>query len=502
MNRRIQIFDTTLRDGEQAPGMSMNKAEKLELAIQLARLGVDVIEAGFPIASDDDFEAVKLIAKTVQGPTIAGLCRVKPGDIDRCWEAVKYAQKPRIHTFLATSPIHREHKLRMSKEQVLEAITVGVSRAASYGCEVEFSAEDASRTELDFMIEVAETAIAAGATIINIPDTVGYATPEEYGSFIEAVYKGVRNMDKAIISVHCHNDLGMAVANSLSAVLKGATQIECSINGAGERAGNAALEELIMAMKTRENFYKLETGIHIGEIYKTSRMLCSFTGMTLQANKAIVGKNAFAHESGIHQDGVLKERTTYEIMDPKLLGIVQQNLVLGKHSGKHAFSKRLEEIGYNLSEEELKKAFVRFKNLCDHKKEVTDRDLETLVQDEIRVYNERYSLDYLQVTCGSNIRPTATVGILEGEEVTQIAVIGNGPVDAVFKAINMLTNVTPSLDSYSLGAVTEGIDAQAEVVVLLKFGEKEYRGTGASVDVVEASARAYLNGINKALTEV
>lgn len=501
---RIFLFDTTLRDGEQAPGMSMNINEKLEVAHQLARLGVDVIEAGFPIASDGDYEAVKRVAKEVQGTTIAGLARVKEIDLERAADALQYASRSRIHTFLATSDIHMEHKLKMTEEQVLENIYKGVSYARSLADEVEFSPEDGSRTRLEFMIRVVETAISAGATIINIPDTVGYATPEEFGAFIKAIKEGVPNMDQAIISVHCHNDLGLAVANSLSAIVNGARQVECSVNGIGERAGNAALEEVAMALLTRKDFYGKELGIHTEEIYRTSKTVSAMTGMSLQCNKAIVGKNAFAHESGIHQDGVLKERSTYEIMDPRKLGIVKDNLVLGKHSGRHAFANRLSQLGFELSTEDLNKAFKRFKDLADKKKEINDLDLEAIVSDEIKKIPERYALEYSQIFTGSKLVPTATIGLREEgrEELIEAAAYGDGPIDAVFKAVDKLTGLSPELESYTIDAVTGGHDAMGEVIVRLKYNDQIFIGKGASTDVIEASAKAYINAVNKICFEL
>ncbi|WP_227764495.1 2-isopropylmalate synthase [Zhaonella formicivorans] len=501
MNKRVYIFDTTLRDGEQSPGVSLNIQEKLEIAQQLARLGVDVIEAGFPIASPGDFEAVKAVAQKIKGPTIAALARISEKDIDRAWEAVKYAEKPRIHTFIATSDIHMKYKLKMSREEVLEAITRGVRHAKQYTEDVEFSPEDGSRTDLDFMLKVVETAIAAGATVINIPDTVGYATPDEFGNFIGAIKNRVPNMDKAILSVHCHNDLGLAVANSLAAVQNGAEQVECAVNGIGERAGNTALEEIVMALLTRQDFYGMECGITTEEIYRTSKLVSSLTGMPIQYNKAIVGKNAFAHESGIHQDGVLKERTTYEIMNPAKLGIIQNNIVLGKHSGRHAFRQRLEELGFKLSDEELVKAFIRFKNLADRKKEITDKDLEAIVEDEIRVIPEKYTLEYIHISSGNRIVPTATIGLRSDEDLSEEAACGDGPVDAVFKAIDKITQLGVCLKHYNLSAITGGKDAMGEVTVKVEYEGKPYVGRGISTDIIEASARAYVNAINKIVYE-
>ncbi|MBZ4688624.1 MAG: 2-isopropylmalate synthase [Clostridia bacterium] len=497
MADKIYIFDTTLRDGEQSPGVSLNVHEKLEIAHQLAKMNVDIIEAGFPIASPGDFEAVKAIAKEIKGPTIAALARVNKKDIDRAWEALKYAKKPRIHTFIATSEIHMKYKLRMTREQVLEKIKEGVAYAKQYTDDVEFSPEDGARTDLDFMCQVLETAIDSGATTVNIPDTVGYSTPEEFGNFIKNIKERVPNIDKAIISVHCHNDLGMAVANSLSALKNGARQVECAVNGIGERAGNTALEEIVMAIHTRKDFYDFYTDIKTEEIYRTSRLVQNLTGMSIQANKAIVGKNAFAHESGIHQDGVLKERTTYEIMNPAMIGLVHNNLVLGKHSGRHAFKTRLVELGFNLEEKELDKAFQRFKELADRKKEITDKDLEAIVEDEIKIVPEKYILEHLHISSGNRIVPTATVGIRVDGKLVEEAACGDGPVDAVFKAVEKVTNVKVTLQQYSLNAVTGGKDAIGEVIVKIEYNDKIYTGRGISTDVIEASAKAYVSAINK-----
>lgn len=502
MSRRIYIFDTTLRDGEQSPGVSLNAGEKLQIARQLAKLGVDVIEAGFPITSQGDFEAVQLIAREVRGVTVAALARANFADIDRAWEAVREAEQPRIHTFIATSPIHMAHKLRMTPEQVLEAAVAAVKRAKSYVSDVEFSCEDASRSELDFLCRVVEAAIAAGATVINIPDTVGYAVPEEFAHFIREIRRRVKGIEKVILSVHCHDDLGLAVANSLAAVLAGADQVEGAINGIGERAGNAALEEVVMALHTRRDQFNCVTNIKTEEIYRTSRLVASLTGMPVQPNKAVVGKNAFAHESGIHQDGVLKERTTYEIMNPVMVGISQSTLVLGKHSGRHAFRQRLEELGYQLTDEELNKAFARFKALADKKKEITDADLEAIVEDELRPVPVTYALEYLHISTGTTIVPTATVGLRRGDEVLEEAACGNGPVDAICRAIDKITGVPCVLKSWGISAVTGGKDAIGEVTLkIAENGGKTYLGRGFSTDILEASAKAYLNAVNKLLWE-
>jgi len=501
MKNRVYIFDTTLRDGEQSPGVSLNKKEKLEIAMQLAKLGVDIIEAGFPIASPGDFEAVKAIAQKVKGSTICGLARIGFQDIDRAWEAIKYAEKPCIHTFVATSEIHMTHKLRKTPEEVLEMVAAGVKRAKSYTDDVEFSAEDASRSDLAFLCRVFETAIDAGATTINIPDTVGYATPDEFGKLIADIKAGTPNIDKAIISVHCHNDLGLAVANSLAAVKNGAQQIECAINGLGERAGNASLEEIVMSLYTRRDVYGYETGINFHEIYRTSRLVSNLTGIQVQANKAIVGKNAFSHESGIHQDGVIKERTTYEIMNPQMLGIVQSNLVFGKHSGRHGFKQRLKELGYELSDNEIDQAFARFKDLADKKKQITDADLEALVENQIRSIPEKWHLEYLHICSGTGVTPTATVRVVSEDQVVEEASCGDGPINAAFKVLERVTGIQPVLMHYSLNAVTGGKDAIGEVTAKIEFNDKVYTGRGISTDVLEASALAYLNAINKVIYE-
>lgn len=498
--REIKVFDTTLRDGEQSPGVSLNIEEKLEVAHQLASLDVDVIEAGFPIASEGDFKAVKQIAKEVEGPVIAGLARTTKGDIDRAWEAVQYSDKPRIHTFIATSPIHMEYKLQKSPQEVLEKVTEAVEYATGYTDDVEFSAEDAFRSDKDFLCQVVERAVAAGATTVNIPDTVGYATPAEFGNLIEYICENVSNIEETIISVHCHNDLGLAVANSLAAVENGAQQIECAVNGIGERAGNTALEEVVMALNTRCDYFDQAPEITLDQIYKTSKLVSSLTGMSVQANKAIVGKNAFAHESGIHQDGVIKERTTYEIMDAKTIGLNENRMVLGKHSGRHAFKERLAELGYELEGENLEQTFKRFKELADRKKSITDRDLEALVEDELKVIPQVYELIGTQVTSGNEILPTATLKLEFNEEVIiDSACCEGGPIDAVYETINRITGLDCELESYAIDAITSGKDALGEVTVKLNYNEELFIGRGVSIDVIEASAKAYLNAVNKIL---
>jgi 2-isopropylmalate synthase len=498
MTERILIFDTTLRDGEQSPGYSMNTKEKVELAKQLARLGVDILEAGFPIASQDDFEAVRAVAKSLKnGPIIAGLARAKDVDIDRCWEAVKVAERPRIHTFIATSEIHIKYKLKSTQAEVLEATVAAVKRAKNYTPDVEFSAEDAHRTDQDYLCRVVEAAIKAGATTINIPDTVGYGLPWEFGERIRNLMSRVPGIERVIVSAHCHNDLGVGVANSLEAIRAGARQVECTINGIGERAGNASLEELVMALRTRKDFFHFDTGIRTEEIYRTSKLLQSITGVSVQPNKAIVGANAFAHEAGIHQHGVLQTPLTYEIMTPESVGVPKSQLVLGKHSGRHAFKKRLEELGVELSEEDLNKAFGRFKDLCDRKKEVFDEDLLALVEDELLTTNQGYSLEHLQFTSGTNLVPTATVRLRMQDETYQESGWGDGPVDAAYKAIDLITKVPGRLLEYQIRAITAGKDALGEVTAVVDVDGQRIVGRGSSTDVIEASVRAYLNAINK-----
>lgn len=498
---RVIIFDTTLRDGEQSPGFSMNALEKLEMARQLARLQVDVIEAGFPISSDEDFDATREVAKQVgtleNAPSICGLSRVGLGDIDRCWEAVKYARKPRIHTFVATSDIHLKYKLRKSRAEVLKAAETAVRHARGYCEDVEFSPEDASRSDFDYMCDVLEAVIDAGATTINIPDTVGYAIPKEWGERIARIRERVKNSGKAVLSVHCHNDLGQAVANSLVAIMNGARQVECTINGIGERAGNASLEEIVMALRTRKDFFGIDTQIRAEEIFRASRLLSHITGVHVQPNKAIVGENAFAHEAGIHQDGVLKEKLTYEIMRPQDIGRASNKLVMGKHSGRHALAVRLKDLGYDLSGPELDKAFKKFKDLADKKKEVYDEDLMTLVTDEITQVQETYTLDYLHVVSGTGIVPSATVRLRKEGQVFQDSGVGDGPVDAALNAIDAITGLKGRLLDYSLRAATSGKDAIGEVSVKVDFDGTVVSGKGASTDVIEASARAYLSALNR-----
>jgi len=476
----------------------MNIEEKLEVAKQLARLKVDVIEAGFPVSSPGDFEAVKLIAQTVKGPTIAGLCRATNLDIDRAWEALQYAEKPRIHTFIATSDIHLKYKLKKSREEVLDLAVAAVKRAKSYCDDVEFSAEDASRTDIDYLCQVVEAVIEAGATTVNLPDTVGYAIPQEFGEIIRTLVNRVPNVNKAVLSVHCHNDLGLASANSLAAIAAGASQVECTINGIGERAGNAALEEIVMALNTRKDvFGDVYTDVNAKEIYRTSRLVSDVTGLGVQANKAIVGSNAFAHEAGIHQHGVLQERSTYEIMDAQSIGLSESKLVLGKHSGRHAFEKRLSELGYELTREELEKAFARFKEVADKKKEIFDEDLEAIIADEVHMIPETYQLQYMTVMTSLEGIPTATVKITTANGELVECGMGVGSVDAVYKTIDKLVDVPHRLIDYIVKSVTGGTDALGEVTVKIGDDRNVYTGRGASLDIVEASAKAYIQAINK-----
>ena len=509
---RIIIFDTTLRDGEQSPGAALNIDEKLAIAKQLARLGVDVIEAGFAFTSPGDFEAVSKISQTVgteNGPVICSLARAVKNDIKAAAEALKPAAKARIHTFISTSDIHLKYQLKKTREEVLSIAEEMVAYSKSFVEDVEFSPMDAVRSDPEYLYQVLERAIAAGATTVNIPDTVGYTTPSEFGALIKGIKDNVPNIEKAIISVHGHNDLGLAVANFLEAVKNGARQLECTINGIGERAGNAALEELVMALHVRRQYFNPFLGrdvdseapltnIDTKQIYKASRLVSNLTGMLVQPNKAIVGTNAFAHESGIHQDGVLKNKLTYEIMDAESIGLTENKLVLGKLSGRNAVRSRLKELGFELSENDLNKAFIRFKEVADKKKEITDWDLEALVNDEIQQAPELFKLELVQVSCGSNASPTATVTLRnpEGEELTDAA-IGTGPVDAVYKAINRVVNVPNNLIEFSVQSVTAGIDAIGEVTIRLKYEDKIYSGRSANTDIIVASAQAYVNALNR-----
>jgi len=498
---RVIIFDTTLRDGEQSPGCSMNLQEKIQVARALEEMGVDVIEAGFPIASRGDFEAVREVANTVKNSQVAGLARATNKDIDRAWEALQNAAQPRIHSFISTSPLHMKFKLQMEPEAVHQAIIDSVSYARNLCGNVEWSPEDGTRTEPDFLARCVESAIKAGAGTINIPDTVGYTVPEEFAELISMLMNRVPNIDKAVISVHCHNDLGLAVANSLAAVKAGARQIECTINGIGERAGNCALEEVVMAMRTRNDFMPYETGVDSTQIMRTSRLVSAITGFSVQPNKAIVGANAFAHESGIHQDGVLKNAQTYEIMTPESVGLTRSNLVMGKHSGRHAFKSKLKELGFELGDNEFQDAFQRFKELADHKKDVYDEDIIALVDDAVVRHNDVVRFVSLQVVCGSTGPQTAELVLnVQGDEQTAKAE-GNGPVDATFEAIRKIMPHDAVLQLYQVHAVTGGTDAQAQVTVRLEEDGKTVNGQGADHDTLVASARAYVNALNKLLVK-
>jgi 2-isopropylmalate synthase len=503
-NNRVQIFDTTLRDGEQSPGAALNITEKVEIARQLERLGVDIIEAGFPISSPGDFEAVRRIAASVETPTVCGLTRAVRGDIDVAWDALKGARRPRIHTGLGVSENHLKYKLRKSRDEALEMGVAAVKYTKSLGCEdIEYFTEDAGRADPEYLYRVIEAVIAAGATVINVPDTTGYATPEEYGALFKGILEHVPNADRAIFSAHCHNDLGMATANSLAAVRNGARQVECTVNGIGERAGNTSLEEVVMALHTRADAYGIGTGIVTTEIYKTSRLVSNLTGILVQPNKAIVGANAFAHSSGIHQDGVLKERTTYEIMDPKTVGINDSKIILSPRSGRHGVRHRLDELGIAVeSEEQFEKVYQRFLAVADRKKVVYDEDLEAIATDEARAAAQIYELVQLQVTCGDQAIPTATVKLRhENRAILMDADTGNGPVDAVYRAINRIVRVPNDLIEISLQSVTEGTDAQAGVTIRVRSGDDIFSGHAAHTDIIVAATKAYLNALNKLLAK-
>jgi len=494
---RVIIFDTTLRDGEQSPGASMTLEEKLQVADLLDEMGVDVIEAGFPIASNGDFEAVSEIAKRVENSVVCGLSRAGAKDIDRAAEAVKHAKKPRIHTFLSTSPVHMKYKLQMEPEDVYKAVIFSVTRARNHTADVEWSAEDGTRTDFEFLLRCVEAAIDAGATTINIPDTVGYTVPEEHFEMFRQVMERVPNSDKAIFSTHCHNDLGMAVANSLAGVRAGARQIECTINGLGERAGNASLEEIVMALKTRADVMPYHSGIDTTKLMKASKLVATVSAFPVQYNKAIVGQNAFAHESGIHQDGMLKNVETYEIMRPEDVGVRESSLVMGKHSGRHAFREKLAELGYELGDNALQDAFRRFKDLADKKKHVYDEDIEALVEDEVAHADDLVKVLSMTVVAGTGGIQKATITLdVDGQHVTKEA-SGDGPVDSIFKAIKMIINEDPALKLYQVHAVTEGTDAQAEVSVRLEENGKSVTGRGADTDTLVASAKAYVSAFNK-----
>ncbi|MFN8000938.1 MAG: 2-isopropylmalate synthase [Acidobacteriota bacterium] len=501
MSEQVVIFDTTLRDGEQSPGCSMNLEEKLRMARQLDALGVDVIEAGFAIASDDDFAAVREVAQTCRRPVVASLCRTTREDIERAWEALADATRPRIHTFIATSDIHLQYKLQKTREEVLEMARGAVRLAKGFTDDVEFSAEDATRTDLDYLCQIVEAVIDEGATVVNIPDTVGYTIPSEYHHIISTLKQRVRNIDRAIISVHCHNDLGLAVANSLAAIAAGARQIECTINGIGERAGNASLEEIVMALRVRRDLMPYENGIVTEELYRSSQTLSNITGVHVQPNKAVVGKNAFAHEAGIHQHGVLKNRLTYEIMTPESIGVKTNNIVLGKHSGRHALKAKYEEMGYQLARPELDKAYKLFTKLADQKKEIFEEDLMAILQDGIAQIPERYKLRALQATAGTATLATSLITLQDTktEENKTETAAGDGPVNAVYEAIDRITGLHGTLVDYTVRSITRGTDAVGEVFVHVEFEGVSYTGKAASTDIVDASARAYLNAVNKAL---
>jgi len=497
---RVIIFDTTLRDGEQAAGASLNTQEKLEIARQLEGLGVDVIEAGFPASSPGDFEAVRLIAQEVKRPTICALSSADAASVDKAWKAVKEAAHPRIHVFLSASDIHLSYQLKKSREEILRMSRSMVARAKDYLDDVEFSPMDATRADTAYIYQILEAVIDAGATTVNIPDTVGCAIPQEFGDLIQGILDNVPNIHKAVLSVHCHNDLGLAVANSLEAIGRGVRQVECTINGIGERAGNASLEEIVMGLRTRQDFFNLATNIDTTRIYRTSRLVSELTGFSIQPNKAIIGANAFRHQSGIHQDGVLKKAITYEIMDPRLVGIPSSALILSKLSGKHAFKERLAELGYALSEEALKRSFQRFKELADKKKEITDRDIESVVAEELRTTTETYHLDHVEVSCGDHSLPTATVRLIgPGGANLADAALGAGPVDAVYKAINRIVGIPNKLTEFTVKSVTEGIDAIGEVLIRIESEGITYTGRGAATDIIVASAKAYMNALNRLL---
>jgi len=494
---KVLIFDTTLRDGEQAPGASMNQREKMEVAASLERLGVDIIEAGFPVISKGDFDSVYGVAKQVKKASVAGLARSVKKDIEAAAQALKPAKHPRIHVFLATSKIHMEHKLRKTPDEIVQIAVDAVKYARKFVKDVEFSPEDASRSDKVFLYRVLEAVIKAGATTVNIPDTVGYAVPEQYGQLMLDIRNNVPNINKAVISVHCHDDLGLAVANSLAAVKNGARQIECTINGIGERAGNTSMEEVVMALRTRQDYFGVTIGINAREICRTSRLVSKHTGFVVAPNKAIVGANAFRHEAGIHQDGVLKEPSTYEIMRPEDVGFTGLGLVLGKHSGRHALKDRLKTLGITLNDEDMVKVFERFKELSDKKKEVFDEDLIAIVEDDVQEIKEVWALESLIVTSGTGIKPKVDVRLKSGFKSFAITTTGDGPVDACYLAVDEITGVKGKLLNYAIQSVTQGKDAQGEVRVCVSFNDQKVTGVGASTDVIEASVKAYLNAVNK-----
>ena len=496
-SEKVVIFDTTLRDGEQSPGASLSISEKLEIAQQLAKMRVDIIEAGFPVSSPAQFEATRLCAENVHGPVICGLARASAKDIDSAGDALKAAKRSRIHTFIATSPIHMKHKLRKNPDEVLKMAVDAVAHAKSITNDVEFSPEDGCRSEMEFLYEILSAVIEAGATTLNIPDTVGYVLPYEYGQIIARLKENVNGIEKAVLSTHCHNDLGMAVANSLAGVRNGARQIECTINGLGERAGNAAMEEVVMAIHTRPDFFaNVKTNIKTTEILRVSRLVSQLTGFVVQPNKAIVGANAFAHESGIHVDGILKERTTYEIMTPESIGLTASRMVLGRHSGRHGFVDRCKTLGYKLTKGEIDIAYEKFLQIADKKKEVFDEDIAAIINDEVRTVEQVYELEYMHVACGTGTLPTASVKIRTNDELIQAAACGDGPVDAAYEAIREATGLSPKIENYSIRAVTEGKDALGEATVRIK-NKRTFTGRGVSTDIIEASAKAYVDAINR-----
>ena len=497
MSRLIKIFDTTLRDGEQSPGASMTSDQKLMLARQLARLNVDVIEAGFAFSSQSDFEALQRIAGEVEGPTICSLARAKPGDIDRAWDAIKGAPKRRIHTFLSTSDIHLTHQFRLTRDEALTQSVEMVRRAKGYVDDVEFSPMDATRSDPQYLYDVLTAVIEAGATTLNIPDTVGYINPQEFGALIRGIREHVTGIEHVVISVHCHNDLGLAVANSLAAVVEGAGQVECTINGIGERAGNASLEEVVMGLRVRRQWYDADTAIVTEEIMKTSRLVSKTTGLPVQPNKAIVGANAFAHTSGIHQDGLLKDGTTYEIMRPQSVGLGQSTMVMGKLSGRHAFRNHLEAMGYQPSDDELSAAFQRFKRLAEQKKEIFEEDIEAIISAEVQSIPSSYTLKHLRVESGTDMTPTAIIELEIDGTLQKHADTGDGPVDAVYRTITAMVKTNSTLTSYAVKAITGGMDAQGEVTVKIESDGRTVTGNGASTDIIIASAMAYLNALNK-----
>jgi len=500
-SEKVVIFDTTLRDGEQSPGASLSISEKLQIARQLAKMRVDIIEAGFPVSSPAQFEATRLCAENIEGPVICGLARASAKDIDSAGEALKAAGKRRIHTFIATSPVHMKHKLRKKPGEVLKMAVEAVRLARSITDDVEFSPEDACRSEMEFLYEILSAVIEAGATTLNIPDTVGYVLPYEYGQIIAKLKANVKGIEKAILSSHCHNDLGMAVANSLAGVRNGVRQVECTVNGLGERAGNAAMEEVVMAIHTRADFFgELKTNIKTTEIWRSSKLVSQLTGFVVQPNKAIIGANAFAHESGIHVDGILKERTTYEIMTPETIGLSGSRMVLGRHSGRHGFADRCRSLGYSLTKSEIDIAYEKFMEIADKKKEVFDEDIAAIINDEVRVVEHVYELEYLRITCQTGTPPTASVKIKSAGKLSEATACGDGPVDAVYEAIRQATGLAPKIENYSIRAITGGKDALGEATVRIRNNKRTFIGRGVSTDIIEASAKAYVDAINRMVT--